>query len=99
MAKREENSATTFANRKKTAGTDPACILQNVARVPQTSPSWQLLNERLQKTPPHADVNVRRSGLTDLPKVSDVIGCKAGMRPGLGKPVFVTLLEKLGFPP
>lgn len=58
------------------------------------------MNESLQKTPPHAttaNVNLRRGGLTDLPKVSDVIYCKAGMSLGLGKPVFVTPFEKLDF--
>ena len=36
MAKQEENSAIVFANRKKTAVTDPGHILQNVARIPHT---------------------------------------------------------------
>lgn len=42
---------------------------------------------------PHAapaNVNVRRGGLKDLPKVNDVISCQAGMSLGLGKPVCVT---------
>lgn len=46
-----------------------------------------------------ANVNLRRGGLTDLPKVNDVIYCKAGMSLGLGKPVFVTPFEKLDLPP
>jgi len=102
MANQEENSAIVFANRKQTAVTDPDHILQNVARIPHTFPSKELLNGSLRKTPPHAttaNVNLSRGGLTDLPKVNDVIYCKAGMSPGQGKPVSVTPFEKLAFPP
>lgn len=52
-----------------------------------------------QKPPPQQLVNLRRGGPTDLPKVNDVIYCKAGVSLGLGKPVCVSPFGKLDFLP
>lgn len=96
MVKQEET------NRKRTAATDPGRILENVAGIPHTFPSWYLLNESLPETASTtttAHVNLRRGGPTDLPKVSDVIYCKAGVSLGLGKPVFASPFGKLHFLP